>query len=78
MQNLQYLKEIRHNEDTFEIFLKPITERYDNNVQLQIAISLFELFNNEKYINAKDITHTKDNTFYVRKDKYPNIANNRE
>lgn len=38
MQNLQYLKEIRHNEDRFEIVLKPVTEKYESNVQLQIAI----------------------------------------
>jgi len=42
------------------------------------SISIFEFFNNGKYINAKDITHTTEKMFYVKKDKYPDIANNQE
>jgi len=44
MQNLKYLEEIHHNEDKFEIVLKPITEKYDSNIQLiRLYFSIIEV-----------------------------------
>ena len=72
MQNLKYLEEIKKNEKSFSIVLKPVAMKHDKNSQINIACTLLEFFNNGKYVDKRDITQDKD-TFFVSVDKYPHL-----
>ena len=72
MQNIKYLKAIISDETKFGIILQDFTQRYDIIIQYKIAVSIFEFFNNGKFVTEDDIEKSND-IFYISKEKY--IAN---
>jgi len=66
MQNLKYLKKIIDGNDRFVVILNDIALKHNENIQLKIALTIFEFFNDGKYISIDKIK--KDiNMFYIKK-----------
>lgn len=69
MQNLKYLDRVIDEEDRFGVVLNEHAIKHEKHVQLKMALSLLEYFNQDKFVNEKDIEKIND-TFYVSKEKY--------
>jgi len=69
MQNLKYLKRVADEETRFGVVLTEIALKHQEKIQLRIALSLLEYFNQGKFISETDIQKI-DEVFYVSKAKY--------
>lgn len=69
MQNLKYLDKIADEENRFGVTLNEFALKHQDHVQFRIALSLLEYFNQDKFIDEKDIEKVS-NTFFVSKEKY--------
>jgi hypothetical protein len=73
MEQLKYVKEIDDTSDALKITLNELGSRRSESTRKKMVLTLFEFFNDGKYVSESDIT-ISGNSFTVSKNDYPYIG----